>query len=131
MDFVLIDDEPITLFLNKQLFKIEGLLDKVIAFDDPEEALEFLQRQISSGQVPQVIFLDLNMPKISGWDLLGALEPYNEQLQAKCLIYLLTSSLDPSDIARAKEHPQVTELIGKPLDRPKIIEVQNKVKEGR
>lgn len=131
MDFVLIDDEPITLFLNKQLFKLEGLLDKVIAFDDPEEALEFLQKQISAGQVPQVILLDLNMPKISGWDLLEALEPYNEQLQSKCLVYLLTSSLDPSDIARAKEHPQVRELIRKPLDRHKIIEVRNKVNEGR
>ena len=131
MDFVLIDDEPVTLFLNKQLFKIEGLLDKVIAFDDPEEALEFLQKQLSAGQVPQVILLDLNMPKISGWDLLEALEPYNEQLQSKCLVYLLTSSLDPSDIARAKEHPQVTELFGKPLDRHKILEIQNKVKEGR
>ena len=91
MDFVLIDDEPITLFLNKKLFQLEGLSDEVIAFDDPEEALEFLQQQLSSGQVPQVIFLDLNMPKISGWDFLRALEPYKEQLQAKLLIYLLTS----------------------------------------
>ncbi|MFD2999303.1 response regulator [Pontibacter toksunensis] len=131
MDFLLIDDESITLFLYKKLFQLEGLSDKVIAFDDPEEALEFLQQQISSGQVPQVIFLDLNMPKISGWDLLRALEPYEEQLQAKCLIYLLTSSLDPSDIARAKEHPLVTELIHKPLDRHIIHKVQKNMRGSR
>ena len=130
MDFVLIDDEPITLFLTKQLFKHEGLSDKVIAFDDPEEALAFLQRHISSGQVPQVILLDLNMPLISGWDLLVALEPYNELLKAKCLIYLLTSSLDPSDIARAKEHPLVKELIHKPLNSDKINKIQENMKEA-
>lgn len=131
MNFILIDDEPITLFITKQLFKHEGLSDEVIAFDDPEEALEFLQRHIAAGQVPQVILLDLNMPKISGWDLLMALGPYNEQLKANCLIYLLTSSLDPSDIARAKEHPQVKELIHKPLDKHKIKRIQENIGRSR
>ena len=128
MDFILIDDEPITLFLAKQLFKLHGLSDKVIAFDDPEEALKFLQRQISCDQIPQVILLDLNMPLISGWDLLDALGPNNEQLKANCLIYLLTSSLDPSDIARAREHPQVKELIHKPLNSDKIHRIQGNMR---
>ena len=86
MDFVSIDDEPIALFLVKKIFQFEGLSENVIDFDDPEKAVEFLKRQISAGKVPQVIFLDLNMSKISGWDVLKALEPYNEQLQSACLI---------------------------------------------
>ena len=131
MDFVLIDDEPIALFLTKQLFKLEGLSEKVIAFDDPEEAIKFLQRQILSGNVPHVILLDLNMPKVSGWDLLGALGPYSEQLQANCFIYLLTSSVDPTDLTRAKEHPQVKELIHKPLDKLKIHKIQEDMRSNR
>ena len=131
MDFVLIDDEPITLFVTKQIFKLEGLLDKLIAFDDPEEAIKFIQRQISSGKVPKVILLDLNMPLISGWDFLDALESYSEQLKANCLIYLLTSSLDPSDLERASEHPQVTELIQKPLDRQKIRKLHENLMRNR
>ena len=130
IDFVLIDDEPITLFVAKQLFQLHGLLDKVIAFNDPEEALEFLQRHISSCKVPQVILLDLNMPLISGWDLLEALSPNNEQLKEKCHIYLLTSSLNPSDITRAREHPLVKELIHKPLNSDKICQIQENTREA-
>ena len=131
MNFVLIDDDPIALFLTKKILQFEGITEKVMAFDDPEEALEFLQRQIPAGELPQVILLDLNMPKISGWDLLEDLEPYNKELEANCLIYLLTSSLDPSDIAKAKEHPQVKGLIHKPLDRQKVQEIQKNMVEFR
>ncbi len=70
MEFILIDDDPITLFLAKHIFLNEDYSDNVIEFNDPERALDFLRHQISDGQVPQVIILDLNMPKISGWDLL-------------------------------------------------------------
>lgn len=124
MNFVLIDDDTIILFLAKKIFQFEGLSENLNCFNDPEKALEYLQRQIPAGEVPQVILLDLNMPKISGWALLEALEPFKEKLEGQCLIYLLTSSLDPSDIARAREHPQVKELIHKPLDRNKIYQIQ-------
>lgn len=62
------------------------------------------------------------------WDVLKILEPYKEQLKPKCLINLVTSSLDPKDIVRAMEHPQVEELIEKPLDRYKIRELHENMR---
>ncbi len=99
----------------------------VTSFQSPVEALAFLQRQIPAGLLPQVILLDLNMPLIGGWELLKELQPHQVQLQGQCAIYLLSSSLDPSDIARAKEHPLVTQLIQKPLDSRKIHEIHEQV----
>lgn len=128
MDYILIDDDRISLFLTKNMLGLEVLSERVMEFDDPEKALGFLQRQIAAGELPRVIFLDLNMPKLTGWDLLEALEPYYMQLQANCLIYLLTSSLDPLDITRAGEHPQVQELIHKPLTRDKIMKIQKSLR---
>lgn len=127
MHILLIDDDPIGIYLSERLLKHEGLFDMVTSFQYPVEALAYLQRQIPAGLLPQVILLDLNMPLIGGWGLLDKLKPNQVQLQGQCAIYLLSSSLDPSDISRAKEHPLVAQLIQKPLDGSKIREIHEQV----
>lgn len=62
MHTLLIDDDPITLFLTKRLLQHEGLSDTAASFQSPAEALVFLLKQIPAGLVPQIILLDLNMP---------------------------------------------------------------------
>ena len=127
MHILLIDDDPIGIYLSERLLKHEGFFDMFTTFRSPVEGLAFLQRQIPAGLLPQVILLDLNMPLIAGWGLLDKLKPHQAQLQGQCVIYLLSSSLDPSDIARAKEHPLVTQLIHKPLNGSKIHEIHEQV----
>lgn len=126
MQIVLIDDEHVSVFVTKKILEREGLANEVHAFEQPEEALRYVQR-IVPGNAPDVILLDLNMPGLSGWDFLEALQPYEAQLLGQCFIYILTSSLDPADTIRSSEFPLVSGLIHKPLDRIQVRTIFDQV----
>ncbi|MVN78006.1 response regulator [Hymenobacter sp. HMF4947] len=128
MQTILIDDDPTGVFLVKRLFQRAGLPDCLTTFLLPAEALAFLQ-QAPTEALPEVILLDLNMPLLSGWDVLEALKPQQEELKQRCSIYILTSSLAPADVARAKDNPLVVALLHKPLDYQKIQDIQARLRQ--
>lgn len=124
MRTVLIDDDATGVFLTKRLFQREGLDEALTTFVSPVEAVAFLREQAVGGTLPQVILLDLNMPLMSGWDVLEALQPLQPHLLGRCAVYILTSSLAPADRNRAREYPLVAGLLHKPLDQDKIQAIQ-------
>jgi CheY-like chemotaxis protein len=123
MDTLLIDDDSIGLFLTERLLKREKFSEDIASFSGAEEALAFI-RTVPEGDVPRVIFLDLNMPVMDGWEFLEALRPLEEQLRGRCCIFILTSSLAQSDTVRVHEFPLVTGLIHKPIDSVQIQAVR-------
>ena len=127
MDILVIDDDPSSVFLARLLLTREALFDTITSFQNPEEALSFIHKKITSGLLPKVILLDINMPMMDGWTLLEALKPYQAQLQVQNSIFMLTSSTDITDLSRAKEHPLVTDIIIKPLAIKKIHEIYDHV----
>ena len=128
MHTLLIDDDPISLFLTERLIKIGGFITAVTSFDSPVEALAFLQQQLLASRSSIVVLLDLNMPVLNGWQFLDALAPHEISLQDQCRIYLLTSSVAPLDATRAKDHALVTRLIHKPLDISELREIYDSAK---
>jgi CheY-like chemotaxis protein len=123
MNTFLIDDDFISVFLTEKLLRQEGFTDTILSFHSSQEALAHLQ-QLAPSALPDVIFLDLNMPIMSGWDFLEALRPHEEALLGRCRIYILTSSLAPCDTARSKEFRLVAGLIHKPLDSMEIQHIR-------
>jgi CheY-like chemotaxis protein len=117
MHTLLLEDDPTAVFLAKRLFHHEGIPGELTAFVSPVAGLNFIREQVAAGAPPDVILLDLNMPVLSGWDVLAALEPLHEQLLGRCRVYVLTSSLATGDMLRAEASPLVTGFIHKPLDR--------------
>ena len=121
---LLIDDDPTIIFFTERLFQRAGLADTLTSFQSPAQALVFLQEQVQAGAPPQVILLDLNMPLLSGWDVLDAFKPLEARLLGRCSVYILTSSLAPFDATRAQQYPLVERLLHKPLGQAELQTIQ-------
>jgi response regulator RpfG family c-di-GMP phosphodiesterase len=107
INIVLIDDDPISTFITEKLiFKNIKIPYSIFKFSNAIDALkeiDFIQ--------PHYLFLDLNMPEMSGWDFL---EQFNYR-KNNPEIYILTSSVDERDIKRARRYSQVKKYLSKPL----------------
>jgi CheY-like chemotaxis protein len=126
---LLIDDDKINNFLNKSVIgKHCGEECQVSEFINPEEAYDFIKSCALDNKEnkPDVIFLDINMPEMSGFELLEKMKEENVSLP-ETRIYILSSSLDPNDIEKSKSFESVTDFISKPLDKLKIEQIKNTI----
>lgn len=124
MKTYLIDDDDLAIYLTEHLLRAEGFSNCICTFQSAQEALARLVGQEQCA--PQVVFLDLNMPLMNGWQFLDALAPYQEALRGSCHIYILTSSLALKDLEKSKQYELVAGLIHKPLDRGEIRAIQSR-----
>ena len=109
---LLVDDDPIFLTLAELALKKERSDLQIYKAFNGEEAIDFL-----ATEVVDAIFLDLNMPVMNGWEFL---EAYANMKPESNKIFILTSSIDPSDKKRATENPLVSIMLEKPLNKEKI-----------
>jgi len=122
---LLIDDDPMSNLNNERVLIKSSLVDKIYTAESVSEALELLEAlQIKSGKFPDLIFLDIVMPNLTGWDFI---EHYKmlEGNKAGTKIILLSSSSDETDLQRAKKIPEVSGYKLKPLTEETIIELTN------
>lgn len=112
---LLIDDDGPTNFLHEIVIKEADCAKKVVAVRGAQEALDFLSEQKSNG-APDVdlIFLDINMPRMTGWDFLEEYVKFNRNGQGRIII-MLTTSLNPYDEQRARKIESITDFVSKPL----------------
>ena len=123
----LIDDDDIYVFLTKKtILKVRQDVD-VEVFSDGLQAITHLKSiQNQPELLPDVIFLDLNMPVMDGW---GFLKEYQELAPAfarKNELYIVSSSISPHEMERSKSIPVVSEFIIKPLVKEKFLEIIRK-----
>ncbi|PRY14390.1 response regulator receiver domain-containing protein [Pontibacter ummariensis] len=129
MHSYIIDDDHVSIFLTERALRTEGV-PKVTTFLSPKEALSQLVQEIPD-KLPDFVLLDLNMPAMSGWELLDALDPYEEEISGSTRIYILTSSLDQEDAIKSKDYSLVHGFIHKPLDREDVKSILAQIEEDR
>ncbi|MCK8522274.1 response regulator [Aquimarina sp. D1M17] len=118
----IIDDDPIFVFGVKKIMEIIGFCKNLMVFQNGEEALNNLKAIISNNEkLPDVILLDLNMPILDGWQFLD--EFIKIPCEKKIIIYIVSSSVDPQDILKAKTYELVSDYIVKPVTVEKLKEV--------
>jgi two-component system, NarL family, nitrate/nitrite response regulator NarL len=111
---VLIDDSEVDLFIQKRYIELSRFAKEVITFTSPVRALEALRSlQDPSGDL--LIFLDLNMPILNGFEVLEKFQTIDSNISSRFKIVILTSSNSQTDRRRALEFPNVIYYLSKPI----------------
>lgn len=125
---LIIDDDPIVVFLHKKIIQKCGLSAEPLSFLNGKQCLEFFQEEASETEI-YVLFLDINMPVMDGWEFLEAIQ--HTSFGAKILVVLTTSSVDSHDRKKAGEYKQVHEFLEKPLTMEKCLSLKNRLKDQK
>jgi len=123
---LVIDDDPIFQYIAEKIFKKTNLFEETTCFLDANSALEYLvQNKDNPDVLPDVILLDIYMPALNGWEFINQYEQISDSLGKRVPIYILTSSVDPKEIARSKSHPSVKKFTSKPMTFEFIHDLYN------
>ncbi len=127
-NIILIDDNLVDLFIHERIVKKCYPKANVTLFSDPKYALKYfktfeLQWQLNKEDAPNVIFIDINMPSMSGFELLKELENTRIFEEREVKIYILTTSTNIVDINMSKKCSLCSGYILKPLVSEKLQEV--------
>ena len=121
----IIDDDPIYIFTTRKIMEMGNFSSYIEVFKNGKEALEALKPRVEANEnIPEVIFLDLNMPIMDGWQFLEEFMSPNTQ---KIIIYIVSSSIDPADLNKAKQYSLVTNYIVKPITPDKLKGLFDKI----
>jgi CheY-like chemotaxis protein len=115
---MLIDDSEIDNFINVKMLEGCNFANRIYIHTSGKSAIEFLNNIERVGEkslYPEIIFLDLNMPIMDGYQFIDEFEKMQPALKNKTKIVILTTSLNPSDMEKANECTQVIKYINKPL----------------
>ncbi len=112
---LLIDDDDAVNMLNTIILRKSGLADNIVAVQSGKKGLEALTEFRTENKWPGIIFVDINMPGICGWEFIERFKKDFVQFKEKCLICVLSSSLDPRDRENAKKSDMVDSYLSKPL----------------
>ena len=118
----IIDDDPIFVYGTKRLMQLTQFCDKFLVFHNGQDAIDYLRPAILNNQKkPEIILLDLNMPVMDGWQFLDELI----KIPAEVLItiYIVSSSIDPADMNKAKQYDNVTNYLIKPMNPERLKEI--------
>ncbi|GAA0893459.1 response regulator [Fulvivirga kasyanovii] len=115
---LIIDDDDVSNFIYKRVIETTRTADKITTFIRAREALEYLEKTADSSpeDFPDIIFLDINMPVMNGWQFLEKYETsFQSKLKKRPVLCMLSSSVYQEDISKAYTYTDVKEYISKPL----------------
>ncbi len=124
----IIDDDSCYEFTLKKMLSIFNIATSVISFPDGKQAIDYLNMVGAyPAQIPDLIFLDINMPKMDGWGFLEHYCKIKPQLQKITSIYMLSSSISNEDAQQAKAHAEVSDYLIKPATKEDLQRVLQEV----
>ncbi|PJJ07159.1 CheY-like chemotaxis protein [Flavobacterium sp. 1] len=110
-----VDDDPITLMLFKKIVEKASFAKEIVNAMNGEEAITFINAIATEDIKPQLIFLDLNMPVMGGWEFLDLFNNSHYYNSNNTKVIILTSTIDPEDIKKSKSYSNVIEFLSKPI----------------
>lgn len=118
----IVEDDPMQLFITKKYIELSGYVEKILVCKNGKEAYTTLKaRFLNNEQLPQIIFLDINMPIWDGWQFL---DQFNQiPIKQKITIYILSSSNSEEDFQKAKKYGLISNYLVKPIIQKQLKKV--------
>ena len=115
---LLVDDNPADNHYHKIIIEEMEIAESVVCVENGFEALAYLNDE--NNILPQLIFLDINMPKMNGWEFLEEYKMLDPGKKSKIIIIILSTSANPADIRKSQEIEDVSNFETKPLTTESI-----------
>jgi CheY-like chemotaxis protein len=116
---LLVEDDPITQMLERIILSNAGFCQETMSLDNGIAAVDWLETFLNQSNqnlnIPELIFLDLNMPMMDGWEFLKLFEEKYAPLFPNTKVIILSSTVNPLDWEKSKEHQVVIGFEKKPL----------------
>lgn len=126
---MLIDDNEIDNLINQKMVEAADLSQYIYTHTGAKSAIEFLknieqlEEEIVNKVLPDVIFLDIDMPLMDGFQFLEEFNKLKDGTRTKCKIVMLTSSINPQDVSKSKRYDAVKKYLNKPLSQESLTEL--------
>jgi len=123
---MIIDDDELSNYITGKIVEHSGLAEKADSFYSAKAALKYLKTNSSmrQGDHPDIIFLDLNLYDMKGWDFLSEYIKLKENYRRKITLFLLTNSIAEKDREQSKQFPCIKGYLQKPLTMAMIYEIE-------
>jgi CheY-like chemotaxis protein len=124
-NIMLIDDNEIDNLINQKMIEAADITENIYVCSSAKSALEFLRNvehlDVADKVLPDLIFLDIDMPLMDGFQFLNEFDRFGAALRKKSKVAILTSSINPQDSAQSRTYSFVKKYLNKPLNNESLM----------